>query len=45
MARVAASYDVPIVVMHNQDGTEYGDIIEDMKSFLLNLAVLPMQLA
>lgn len=33
MARVAASYDVPIVVMHNQDGTEYGDIIEDMKSF------------
>lgn len=33
MARVAAAYDVPIVVMHNQDTTDYGDIIEDMKDF------------
>ena len=26
MAAVAAKYGVPVVVMHNQDGTEYGDI-------------------
>ena len=33
MAKVAAQYDVPIVVMHNQDGTNYTDIINEMKQF------------
>lgn len=33
MARVIAEYDVPVVVMHNQDGTEYRDMIGDMFSF------------
>lgn len=34
MAKVAAEYDLPIVVMHNQDGTEYaGDIIASMRDF------------
>lgn len=35
MAQVAASYDVPVVVMHNQVGTEYKDILEDMKAFFI----------
>lgn len=35
MARVAAEYQAPIVVMHNQNGTEYaGDIIEAIADFL-----------
>ena len=33
MAAVAAAHDVPIVVMHNQDGTEYKDLIGAMKDF------------
>lgn len=33
MAAVAAEFDVPVIVMHNQDGTEYGDIMADMKAF------------
>ncbi len=34
MAEVAARYDLPVVVMHNQTGTDYGkDIIETMKDF------------
>ena len=34
MAEVAAKSDLPIIVMHNQDGTEYkNDIIADMKEF------------
>lgn len=34
MAQVAARYDLPVVVMHNQDGTAYEkDIIETMKDF------------
>ena len=32
MAAVAAEFDVPVIVMHNQDGTEYGDIMADMKA-------------
>lgn len=34
MARVAADFDVPVVLMHNQNGTDYeGDIIDGMKHF------------
>lgn len=40
MAAVAAKYDVPVVVMHNQDGTAYTDIIEDMKKFFITSAVI-----
>ncbi|WP_027340840.1 dihydropteroate synthase [Halonatronum saccharophilum] len=35
MAEVVAQYGVPVVIMHNQDGTEYNDdIIVEMKKFL-----------
>lgn len=35
MAKVAASYDVPVILMHNQLTEEYSnDIIEDLKCFL-----------
>ncbi|MDZ5782414.1 dihydropteroate synthase [Marinococcus luteus] len=30
MARVAAEYDVPIILMHNRDNTEYQDLMPDM---------------
>lgn len=40
MAAVAAKYDVPVVVMHNQDGTAYTNIIEDMKKFFITSAVI-----
>ena len=34
MARLAASYGLPVIVMHNQEDKEYGeDIVADMKSF------------
>ena len=33
MAAVAAAYNAPVVAMHNQHGTEYGDMIADMKRF------------
>ena len=34
MARLAASYGLPVIVMHNQEGKKYGeDIVADMKSF------------
>lgn len=33
MARVAARHRAPIVVMHNQEGTHYQDLIGDMLSF------------
>ncbi|WP_295238656.1 dihydropteroate synthase [Veillonella sp.] len=33
IAAVAAKHKVPVIIMHNQDNTEYGDIIEDMKAF------------
>jgi dihydropteroate synthase len=35
MAAVAAKYNVPVIVMHNQTGTAYKDIIEDMKNFFI----------
>lgn len=35
MAEVAAKYQVPIIIMHNQDGTDYpGDIMEEIKKSL-----------
>lgn len=43
MAAVTAKYGVPVVVMHNQDGTEYGDIIEDMKRFFIRSAIIADQ--
>lgn len=37
MARVAAEFDAPIVVMHNQEGTAYPDgIIEGVQEFFRN---------
>lgn len=33
MAAVAAKYDVPVIVMHNRNNTDYSDIIGEMKSF------------
>lgn len=33
MAAVAAEYDVPVIVMHNQDNTNYQNIMEDIKEF------------
>lgn len=45
MAEVAAKSDLPIIVMHNQDGTEYkNDIIADIKEFLLNQLPLALKL-
>lgn len=38
MAAVAAKHGVPVVVMHNQNGTEYTDILEDMKKFFIRSA-------
>ncbi|PKR77521.1 dihydropteroate synthase [Halalkalibacillus sediminis] len=35
IAQVAKDYQVPIILMHNQEGTSYEDIIEDMKKSLL----------
>lgn len=43
MAAVAAKYGVPVVVMHNQKGTEYDDIIEDMKRFFIRSAIIADQ--
>lgn len=37
MAKVVAQYDVPVVIMHNQEGTHYeGDIMSHMCEFLKN---------
>ena len=33
MVAVAAHYQVPVIIMHNQVGTDYDDIISDMKAF------------
>ncbi len=34
IADVAAKYDVPVIIMHNQNGTDYdGDIIDNMREF------------
>ena len=40
MAAVAAKHDVPIIIMHNQDGTEYGDLMEEIKLFFIHSAAI-----
>lgn len=38
MAKVAAKYDVPVIAMHNQNGTHYEkDIIISIREFLKKL--------
>lgn len=42
MAGVAAEYDAPVIIMHNQDGTEYDDLMGDMIKFFkrtINIAL------
>lgn len=36
IANVAAHYNCPIIIMHNQKGTDYDDIIDDMKAFFIS---------
>lgn len=43
MAAVAAKHNVPVIIMHNQEGTEYGDIIEDMKAFFFSSVDLALR--
>lgn len=33
MVKVVAEYDVPVIIMHNQHGTEYRDLMGDMVSY------------
>lgn len=40
MARVAADYQVPIILMHNRNDLNYKNLIEDMKKDLLESVVL-----
>lgn len=34
LAKVAAEYDVPLILMHNQRGTEYKSMMDDILAFL-----------
>ncbi len=34
MARVAAEYDCPVILMHNQNGTEYNNLMDEVLLFL-----------
>lgn len=43
IAAVAAKHNVPVIIMHNQDNTEYGDIIEDMKAFFFTSVDLALK--
>ena len=44
MAQVFSGYDIPVILMHNQDGTNYNrDIIETMKMFLERTVELALQ--
>ena len=43
MAAVAAKYDVPIIIMHNQNTTDYDDIIDDMKAFFFSSVDLALK--
>lgn len=36
IAAVAGEYDVPVILMHNQDGTEYQDLMGDLLAALRN---------
>ena len=51
MAAIAAKYKVPVIIMHNSNDTNYGDIIEDMKAYFffavdkaLKVGVTPQQI-
>jgi len=35
IADVAAQYGAPVILMHNQEGTDYDDIIDDIKAFFM----------
>ena len=43
MAAVAAKYDVPVIIMHNQNHTNYDDIIDDMKAFFFSSVDLALK--
>ena len=43
MAAVAAKYDVPVIIMHNQNNTDYDDIIDDMKAFFFSSVDLALK--
>lgn len=43
MASVAAKYDVPVIIMHNQNHTNYDDIIDDMKAFFFSSVDLALK--
>ena len=43
MAAVAAKYDVPVIIMHNQNTTDYDDIIDDMKAFFFSSVDLALK--
>ena len=43
MAAVAAKYDVPVIIMHNQNHTYYDDIIDDMKAFFFSSVDLALK--
>lgn len=43
MAAVAAKYDVPVIIMHNQNSTDYDDIIDDMKAFFFSSVDLALK--
>lgn len=40
MAEVAAKYQVPVIVMHNQENTHYEDILADIKKFFIRAALI-----
>lgn len=43
MVAVAAKYDVPVIIMHNQSHTNYDDIIDDMKAFFFSSVDLALK--
>ena len=43
MAALAAKYDVPVIIMHNQNTTDYDDIIDDMKAFFFSSVDLALK--
>ena len=43
MAAIAAKYDVPVIIMHNQNSTDYDDIIDDMKAFFFSSVDLALK--
>ena len=43
MAAVAAKYDGPVIIRHNQNRTDYDDIIDDMKAFFFSSVDLALK--